>query len=257
MSDISITTSGDAKADAADFLTKQLAIRGKIRIALSICVLFALPWFILLDFSANPVPDIQGVVLSQASDIAPFSLQSHENKVFSEVDLIGKWHFIAYGYSQCPDICPTTLMSLNALAHAIKETPSLEEKIKASQFIFYTVDPTRDTLAVLASYIQYFNPDFIALRSHHGDAKQGQGKAIEALAFEKSVGIKAIVNPANEERNSYRVSHSVSILLTNPEGKLQAVFFADKNQTAPTHFDSENLYRDFLTVIDYYQTKKP
>lgn len=142
-------------------------IRYKIRIALVVSSFLLVSIFVVFNFNAKAVPTIQGVVLSRVSNIEPFRLRSHENKLFTQDNLVGKWHIIAYGYSQCPDICPTTLMNLVSLANAIKDSDPLHKEIKETQFIFYTVDPKRDTFAVLAKYINYFHHDFIALRSNN------------------------------------------------------------------------------------------
>jgi len=243
MSDTPIAARDQVETDTGDHLARQLTIRYKIRMALMVSTLLLIFLFMKLNFSAQPVPAIQGVVLSQAKKITAFSLQTHDNKLFTQQSLVGKWHFIAYGYSQCPDICPMTLLSLSTLAHVIKNNESLPPRVKTTQFVFFTVDPQRDTTALLASYINYFHDDFIAVRNNN----------IAVNDFEQSLGIKALVKTPDDNNDSYSVSHSVSILLTNPEGKLQAVFFPDKTLSAARHFDSEKLYQDFLTIVNYYE----
>ena len=62
----------------------------------------------------TPPPQIQGVLLSQASPLPAFSLLDQNGATFTNSDLLGRWHLVTYGFTTCPDICPTTLSELSA-----------------------------------------------------------------------------------------------------------------------------------------------
>src|SRR5881275_2889979 len=86
-----------------------------------------------------------------------FQLIDQNGKPFSDSDLKGKWHLIFFGYTNCPDACPT---ALNEMALALDR---LGEKRDAVGIVFITVDPERDTQAVLKSYVESFDAPIVAL----------------------------------------------------------------------------------------------
>ena len=101
------------------------------------------------------LPKIQGFVLNEPQQITNIQLTDHQGMPVNSDYFLGKWHFISYGYTQCPDICPTTLLILTQLADLLSAS---HENIE-TQFIFYTIDPDRDSQKTLAQYINYFSKD--------------------------------------------------------------------------------------------------
>ena len=81
-----------------------------------------------------------------------------------------------FGYTHCPDICPTTLTTLNAVARTIAALPNTPP---TPQYVFVSIDPERDTPELLAKFVPYFNPDFIGVT--------GTPNAIDALTKQLSV----------------------------------------------------------------------
>lgn len=198
---------------------------------------------VLLNRPATP-PQIQGVLLPQARDLQPFSLLDHHNQSFSNSNLVGRWHLVSYGFTTCPDICPTTLSQMTQVAQKLKENGHNE-----LGFLFYSVDHRRDTVSQLASYVPFFHPQFIGL-THVDDS------ANPHLPFEKSLGIVARLLPntepgADPTSNDYTVSHGVTLFLINPEGKLQAIFEPDSRMPDSHVFDPEILLRDYLAIRAY------
>lgn len=198
---------------------------------------------VLLNRPASP-PQIQGVLLPQARDLQSFSLLDHHNQSFKNSSLLGRWHLVSYGFTTCPDICPTTLSQMAQVAQKLEEQGHDE-----LDFLFYSVDHRRDTVSQLASYVPFFHPQFIGL-THVDDS------ANPHLPFEKSLGIVAQLMPnmepgADPSANDYTVSHGVTLFLINPEGKLQAIFEPDTSMPDMHTFDPAIILRDYLAIRAY------
>ena len=151
------------------------------------------------------VAQIQGVVLKPARQIQVPELSKHDGTPFTNDDLNGRWSLLFFGYTHCPDICPTTM---NVLAEARKKSGGDFPRV-----VFITVDPQRDTVDKLGGYVHYFDPEFTGVT--------GDEKMIQALTLQASVlFMKVPAESGNED--DYLVDHSSSILLINPEGQLAA-----------------------------------
>lgn len=204
---------------------------------------------IVLVLQGRPAapPLVQGVLLPTARDVAEFRLIDHHQQVFTNADLHGRWHIVSYGFTTCPDICPTTL---SQLADVVKQLQDAQEHSADDlRVLFYTVDHRRDTVQQMASYVPYFHPDFIGL-THRDDA------ANPHLPFEQSLGIAAQLIPltgpeVDPAANEYQVNHGVTLFLLNPEGKLQAIFEPDRLGPDQHGFDPDKVLRDYLSIREY------
>jgi len=142
-------------------------------------------------------------------EIPPFELIDHNNAVFDNNSLKQHWSFMFFGYTHCPDVCPTTLSVLNSVAQRLQD---LDEDIR---FIFVSVDPERDTPEQLANYVKYFNGDFIGVT--------GTPEGIEQLT--KPLGILHMRAAAEDgDASAYLVDHTASVLLFDPDGRYHAIF---------------------------------
>ena len=96
-----------------------------------------------------------------ANDVAeiggPFALTSHEGRPFTRDDLLGRPHILYFGFTYCPDICPTTLLQLAGLVN------DLGAEAEALQVVLVSVDPERDTVDILSQYVPFFHEDFVGL----------------------------------------------------------------------------------------------
>ncbi len=207
------------------------------------------------------LPKIQGIMLKNPEKLINVNLTNQAGQLVDSEYFKGKWHVIAYGYTHCPDICPTTLFTLTKLDALVNDSNNNPE----TKFVFYTVDPQRDTQDKLAQYIQYFSNDFVAVRAQN---------PLAAHNFQQSLGINVEISYANSknsalqginikkatttERNNnfYYVNHGLTILLINPEAELQAVFSPEMTELGIKDFTSEALYRDYLKVTSYYQMQR-
>jgi len=162
-------------------------------------------------------------------EIQPFELIDHNNAVFDNNSLKQHWSFLFFGYTHCPDVCPTTLSVLNSVAQQLQD---LDENIR---FIFVSVDPERDTPEQLARYVSYFNGDFIGVT--------GTPEGIEQLT--KPLGILHLRVAAEDGSAAYLVDHTASVLLFDPDGRYHAVF------GPPLSADA--LASDFRKMLKAYQ----
>lgn len=162
---------------------------------------------------------VAATVLPDARALPDFLLEDHRGKAFTNENLKGQWSFVFFGYTHCPDVCPTTLELLNQVDQILKK----ETDIDLPKTIFISVDPERDTVSQLAEYVPYFNPEFTGVT--------GSLENLQVLT--KSLGI-AFGKDSDTESKEYEVFHSSRIMLIDPEARLKALFSSphDANKIA-------------------------
>jgi protein SCO1/2 len=133
-----------------------------------------------------------------------FALTDHTGKPRTLADFRGKVVVLFFGYTQCPDVCPTTLATL---AEAMRQLGPDAAKV---QVLFATVDPERDTRELLAAYVTAFNPSFLGL-SGDADATAHTAKEFKIL-YEKRPG---------KTPESYTVDHSAGTFIFDSQGRLR------------------------------------
>ena len=136
-----------------------------------------------------------------------FELVSHRNTTFTKADLEGKWTLVFFGFTHCPDVCPTTLAILNKVYEPLSDKE--KEKI---QVLLLSVDPERDTAPKLAEYVTYFNPAFTGLT--------GNPHQIFSLATQLGV----VYSKVPLDGDDYTVDHSGNVVLINPMGDYHGFF---------------------------------
>lgn len=178
-----------------------------------------LPTFIaalvLSACSADPAqPPLTDAPLSGAAIGGPFTLTDQDGKQRSYDEFNGKYRLVYFGYTQCPDICTPDMQNMMAgLKEFEKANPKFEGKV---QPLFITVDPKRDTPAVLKQFVASFHPRLIGLTgSEQQIAEAAKSFAIYAATVEGS-------SPEN-----YLMSHSQTPYLMGPDGKPLALIPAD------------------------------
>lgn len=134
----------------------------------------------------------------------PFALQSTAGGTFTEKDLVGTPSLVFFGYTFCPDICPTTL------AESVAWKESLGVSDDQLRTIFVTVDPERDTLEALTDYLGGFDPDVIGLVGD--DEQTAAAKAAFGAMSEKTEA---------DADGFYLVNHTASVFLIDREGRFQ------------------------------------
>jgi protein SCO1/2 len=153
-------------------------------------------------------------------------LIDNQGRSFGAANLRGHWSLMFFGYTDCPDYCPTTLTMLAALEKQLRAAKT----VAPPQVIFVSVDAKRDTPAQLNQFVPNFDPEFIGLTA----ASQ---PAIEALA--KKWGVA--VNIQYAANGNYIVDHSTEIFVIDPAGNLAAIL------TGP--FTVDALQGDFRRIV--------
>lgn len=174
-------------------------------------------------------PDIAGLLWPNPRVIQPFKVRDQHNRPFGLENLSGKWSFLFFGYTHCPDICPVTMSMLNQ----VQDKLAARHKDQNVQMIFVSVDPERDTPEQLAAYVRYFDENFIGLT--------GTEAQIAGLA-----GQIGVVHIKNEETapGEYLVDHSASVFLVSPAGQWLGIFSAP--HMADDILNKFNAIRDFF-----------
>ncbi len=159
-------------------------------VALAFAVARLAPWRDL-DVSATSAPDIGGA----------FELVDHTGRVVTQADFAGDFMLVYFGFTSCPDICPT---AMQAVAEALDDLGGDATRVRP---VLITVDPERDTPAVLADYVANFHPRLVGLT---GTPEQ---VAAAARAY------KVYYAKAPSEEGDYVMDHSAILYLMGPDGR--------------------------------------
>ncbi|MET0092817.1 MAG: SCO family protein, partial [Sedimenticola sp.] len=138
-----------------------------------------------------------------------FMLIDHNGKLTTEKDLLGKYQLIYFGYTFCPDICPTSL-STTSMALDI-----IGEKAKLLDWYFITIDPERDTADVMKRYVKYFNEDLVGLT--------GSRAMIDRVARQFKARYEKVIEEGTDP-DLYAMDHSASVYLMAPDGRFITKF---------------------------------
>ena len=147
------------------------------------------------------------VETSAAAVGGPFRLTDHTGKAVTDADFRGRHLLIYFGYTFCPDVCPT---ELSAMAAAMDKLGPAAERV---QPLFISVDPERDTVAHLAGYVPLFHPRLVGLT--------GTPEQVAEVARAYRVYAKKAPGGTDE---AYLMDHSSFVYLMGPDGKFIAVF---------------------------------
>ncbi|HEY5637603.1 MAG TPA: SCO family protein [Burkholderiales bacterium] len=159
---------------------------------------------VLLAACGEQGPKFRSTDITGAPYGKALTLTDHHGKPRTLADFRGKAVVLFFGFTQCPDVCPTTLADA---AEAIKALGPAADRV---QVLFVTLDPERDTQAVLAAYVNAFDPRFVAL---YGDLEATRTAAKEfKVFFEKRPG---------DTPGTYSVDHSAQTYLLDPAGRLR------------------------------------
>lgn len=168
-------------------------------------VLAALAGFWLARQLDSPDPQLtSGTWLPQPRELPEFQLVDHTGAPFTRESLRGHATLVFFGFTHCPDVCPTTMAQL-AQIKAAAALPDL-------QVLLVSVDPERDTPETLERYVHAFDPDFIGLT--------GTPQAIEELTSAMGVAVARTELPGGD----YTVDHSAAVFLLNAQGQMVGVF---------------------------------
>ncbi len=145
-----------------------------------------------------------GTWLPQPRELAPFRLTDLRGGPFDNRSLLGHASLVFFGYSSCPDVCPATLATIQAV---LRHAP-----IAGLQVLFVTIDPERDSPAALSTYLRAFDATLIGL----------YGSAGALASLEKSLGARA--DRHDGPAGASRFDHTATLYLLDGRGRMAAVF---------------------------------
>ena len=136
-----------------------------------------------------------------------------------------------FGYTHCPDVCPTTLQTLRRVHEKLEQM-----QVVPPQVVFVTVDPQRDSVETLDRYVRYFNENFIGLTG----SQDGLEKLAAALGvyYRKAAGASGDI-----EADDYAMDHTAALLVINPQGNVAALL-------SPPH-EVDRIIQDLRVIVQY------
>jgi len=182
----------------------------RIALAVLVAVLAALAgMWLAREQPAERLELEHGTVFPAPRPLPDFALTDHTGAPFGPQRLQGGWHILFFGFTHCPDVCPSTLAALTAARRELADLPASERP----NVVLVSVDPQRDTVARLAEYVAFFDPEFVGVT--------GDPAALEALT--KQLGV-AVVAGEPDASGHYTIDHTATLFLVDPQGRVAAIF---------------------------------
>jgi protein SCO1/2 len=171
-------------------------------VLLGVLIVFGVFSAYRLDFfDRSPVA---ATVLDVPRTLADFTLVDHTEQAFDRESLKGQWSLIFFGFTNCGGVCPLTLAKLSQAVVRVRPQPAV---------IFISVDPGRDSPAVLAKYVQAFSENLIGVTGDPAEIDKLTGSFFAPFSI-------------SEDGENYNVDHSSAVFLVNPDGNFVALFSA-------------------------------
>lgn len=167
-----------------------------------------------------------GMLLEPRPEVPDFNLIDQQGRAFTHANLQGVWSLLFFGFTNCPDVCPTTLTTLAAAAKRLRA----EGGVRLPQVVFVSVDAQRDTPAQLAVYVPYFDAEFLGVTG-----------ATQADVERFAAGLHVPVMLSPRPDGSYSVDHSAALFAVAPDGRLAAIL------SGP--FTPESLAADWRLIV--------
>lgn len=189
-------------------------------------------------YDAPPPPPVStglvSALIGGPRALKPLSLTNHHGKILDLDGFKEQWTLVFFGYTHCPDVCPTTLYHMAEALRLLDEQTHPTGPVKG---LFISVDPDRDPPTRLAEYVGYFHPDLVAVT--------GQRPQVDAVAQQFGAPYRMLPpDPNNPE--SYAVVHAASLYFVDPDARLVEALLDIKDPTAILHTLSR-LQADFST----------
>ncbi len=156
------------------------------------------------QLSREQLKELGAIVFETPRAFDTAQLHDQAGKPFDASRWQGKWSLVFFGYTYCPDVCPTTLATLSSFKQALAP-----ELLQDTQVVFVSVDPARDSASQLAQYVEYFDPEFIGV----------SGEFLQLQRFAQQ--LNSAFNKVPGSGENYLIDHSANIVLINPRGDYQ------------------------------------
>lgn len=194
----------------------------KTNLAVLLVIALSVTAFIGWKLNQEPVvkapAEIEDYLFWQAKELTDFKLAGANDTTLSLDDLQGKWSFVFFGYTHCPDVCPLTMMIMGQAFKILEKNPAVFPEI---QNIFVSVDPKRDTPEALKEYVSYFNDRFIGVT--------GSTAELDDFSRQMSALYTIHANEADQSADTYTVTHNSTVFLVDPQGRLYGRFPPPQN----------------------------
>jgi protein SCO1 len=160
------------------------------------------------------------------------ALIDQDDKAFDGSSLSGRWTIVFFGFTSCPDVCPTTLATLARLTRELQDLPADQQP----RVLLISVDPERDRPQQLRGYVRAFDPGF--------RAATGTQQAVAGAAQAFGVGYARVSRPDG----SYSVDHGSGLFIVGPHGSIVAA--------SPAPHDSQTLAVDYRAIVEAYRKRR-
>lgn len=185
-------------------------IESRLMLRSMLCMILLVIFTYLPVVEAGTLPEYDRVrILSSPLPITDTELIDHHGQPFRLSALRGRVVLIFFGFTNCPDVCPTGMANLRELA---KSNQLASGKIA---YVMVSVDGERDTPAVMKAYVQSFSPGFIGLT----------GEPAQVKKMAKNFSVAFFKGSSDTEGGGYSVAHSPQIFALDPDGRLRAEFY--------------------------------
>lgn len=175
---------------------------------------------------------VNATLLTAPKNLRSFTLVNGSSGNFTNKNFKDQWSLVFFGFTHCAMVCPTTLSTLNQAYNTLKN----QNYHPLPQVVFVSVDPERDDPLRSSQYATGFNPDFTGLT----------GSASQIAQLAKDMGamyLKVDVKPSKpDEKPTYYIDHSTSIMLVGPDGKLHAIFASPES--------ADKFAKDYQIIIN-------
>ena len=188
---------------------------GSVRSTVLLCVLFVAVVLAMVVINATRAPSLSleemrdkgTIVLPRPRALAPFELIQHNGAPFTNADLEGRWSFVFFGFTNCPDVCPVAMSVLAEVQRLLAEAGDTT-RLEQFNVVLVSVDPERDTAAALREYVGAFSERFTGVT--------GSVEAIAALGTQLNIAFMKV--PSDTSPEGYVVDHTGNIVIVNPMG---------------------------------------
>lgn len=170
----------------------------------------------------------RATLLEPARPLPPMAFIDDQGQPFGAERMRGHWSILFFGFTHCPDVCPTTLALLAQVEKQLADLPAGQRP----QILLVSVDPQRDTPQRLAGYVKSFSPTFAGIT--------GGQQAIHAFALQ--MGVPVAISPL--PGGNYTVDHSAAIFVVDPNGALRAL--------SSTPHDVPIIAADYRSIVAAY-----
>ncbi len=158
--------------------------------------------------SSTPPEPVAAFVLPAPLPLPDFSLVDQHGSDVGPATFEDRWHLVFFGFTHCPDICPTTLQILAAARARLAE----DGQAPLPRLVLVSVDPERDTPEQIGKYVDYFGDDNLGVTGRLDELRKLT--SVLGIYFEKQAG----------DNENYAVDHSAAVLLFDPAGDFYALF---------------------------------